>query len=160
MVEHSGHLQLSPRGSPVVLPGRRSTKRRPGESTPSGNNQQLHPPMSQDRNRQRGVATEDNASGVLYVTLNLQQRSGGRPARTEEPPSEYAAIRVKWGAGRTISLQDCRKSECCRRTRRPRFSAQHVLCVTSNEIKISSQEVHFLLKLTHHTRYKVNHRHF
>uniref|UniRef100_A0A3B3HY82 Ig-like domain-containing protein n=1 Tax=Oryzias latipes TaxID=8090 RepID=A0A3B3HY82_ORYLA len=95
MVELSGHLQLSARGSPVVPPGRRLTKRRPGESTPSGNNQQLHPPMSQDRNRQRGVDTEDNTSGVLYVTLNLQQRPGGRTARTEEPPSEYAAIRVK-----------------------------------------------------------------
>ncbi|RVE75513.1 hypothetical protein OJAV_G00017530 [Oryzias javanicus] len=87
-----GRLQPSPRGSPAAPPSRRSTKRK--STTPGG---EEHPSTGQDRNRQRAVAPADDGSSVLYVTLNLQHRPAARTARTEErePPSEYAAIRVK-----------------------------------------------------------------
>uniref|UniRef100_A0A3B3BSW0 Ig-like domain-containing protein n=1 Tax=Oryzias melastigma TaxID=30732 RepID=A0A3B3BSW0_ORYME len=97
-----GSLQPSPRGSPVVPPSRRSTKRetpprQPVGPTTPGYEEQLHPSTSQDRNRQRAMAPADDSSSLLYVTLNLQQRPAARTGRTEErePPSEYAAIRVK-----------------------------------------------------------------
>ncbi|XP_061572071.1 B- and T-lymphocyte attenuator-like isoform X2 [Cololabis saira] len=91
------NLHPSPRGSPCVLPPRRSTKRKSPSRHPNGlrssrDSEQLSEQMKEDRVK----AAEVEYGSVVYAALNhdVPQRPAARALRPMDATSEYAAIRV------------------------------------------------------------------
>lgn len=94
---HASSLQPSPRGSPDLLPSRRSSERKtpgtPSELT-SGNDERLYDKTKQNRDRLRNAAPAEESGSVVYAALNHETpRTGPRPQRMVEE-TEYAAIRL------------------------------------------------------------------
>ncbi|XP_037552371.1 uncharacterized protein LOC119428766 [Nematolebias whitei] len=94
---HASSLQPSPRGSPDLMPSRRSSERKtprtPSEQT-SGNNEHLYDQRKQNRDRLRNAAPSEERGSVVYAALNHEiPRTGPQPQRMVEE-TEYAAIHL------------------------------------------------------------------
>ncbi|KAM6893934.1 uncharacterized protein FYW49_020268 [Xenentodon cancila] len=101
MIKQHANLHPSPRGSPCVVPPRRSARRQTpsrqlNELRSSRDNEQLSEQMKEDRHS-KSAAPEVRDGSVVYAALNhdLPQRPAARPLRpVTSETSEYAAIRV------------------------------------------------------------------
>ncbi|XP_013883160.1 B- and T-lymphocyte attenuator [Austrofundulus limnaeus] len=95
---HTSSLQASPRGSPSLMPSRRSSERKtPGHLNElmSANNEHLYAQRQQSRHRERNTAPSEDGSSVVYAALNHEAppRTAARLQIMEEK-TEYAAIRL------------------------------------------------------------------